>query len=94
MPRSLNKELLRARRNLHYIERAKAKGQDVARLQETYEKSQERLVRHHRCFVCGTEQTHPESIALWEQDRMGSECRRRFPSWQAGCGADAEAVAS
>ena len=80
------KEVKSSLYKLHYCVRAAAKGDTaaVARLAETFEKSQASLVRHRACFVCGTEQRNPESVRLWEQDRMGSECRQRYPDWRAG----------
>lgn len=74
----VNAEIRRALRDLHYIERCRAKGQDVSRLDEKERVARERLERHHRCFVCGTEQTHPESITAWQLDRLGSECRKKL----------------
>lgn len=89
MARSLNKEIRDAIYALHYIERAIAKGQDVSRLAEKHEKAQERLIRHRRCFHCGTELTDRESVKAWEVDRLGPVCRERLGglSWREACGA-------
>lgn len=74
----LRKEIQQDLRVLSYAARSKAKGQPVEQLAESVEKRTASLIRHTCCFVCGTKQTHPDSIALWEQDRLGSECRRKF----------------
>lgn len=96
MPRSLNKEIRDAVYALHYIERAIAKGQDVSRLAEKHQKAQERLIRHRRCFHCGTELTDKDSVKAWEVDRLGPVCRVRLGglSWRAACGATDEAVSA
>lgn len=67
---------------LSYIRRSEAKGQDVSRLAETFEKRTASLIRHRACFACGTVQTNPDSIREWERDRLGSECRSKLGrSW-------------
>lgn len=80
----INLQCRRALYKLGYIETARSKGQPVTQLAEAECSSLYWLEHNTRCFVCGTQQEAPESVRLWEQDRLGRECRQRYAgmTWQ------------
>ena len=76
----LQKQVSQSVRVLRYIERCEAHGQDVSRLAEMREKRTAFLVAQRRCFNCGEEITNPDSLRMWEQDRLGPVCRHKVAS--------------
>jgi hypothetical protein len=65
-------------KHLRYIAMEEEKGRLTPRLQEIREHRLALLARKRACRMCGTVQTAKESIRLWREDGLGSECRRRL----------------
>lgn len=65
-------------RHIRYIDREEQAGRLTEVLAEKREHRVTFLLRSHACFQCGERITNPESLRLWERDRLGPVCRARL----------------